>query len=503
MSRSIFTVFTSPILWVGLASALSACALESNPLPSAQKGAARGLGIYTTALEDDLDEQTYQALARDAIRRENRFLSAVEPERVLASIRPSEKELEAGIYSTEDIFQIGAQIFHTTFTPEMGFGAKDLPNLARFHKGRRGGPDAMRCDSCHWRGGPGGAGDAADNAYLQGDGDRQSTTLARNPPSLAGAGLVELLAREMTAELTQTRAKLLAQASKDGKPAREQLVAKGVSFGELEAKPNGAIDGTSLEGVDFDLVVKPFGWKGHFASLRDVVEDELATHHGLLSTALVKAADPERVGPFGGTDPDGDGVVDEIVEGQVTALSLFLAMQEVPIVEPPLDQDQVVLLAKGQTQFTALGCATCHVPSLELRSASYTLTSREGGASVSVDLANNAAEPRISPPSAGGPLRVFLYSDLKRHDMGDALAESKIDRGVGPRFFLTRPLWGIARSRPYLHDARTPMLEEAILAHGGEAESARNAFVALSEPERAGLRVFLTSLTRARRLLVP
>jgi len=484
------------------AALLGACTLDPTAIP-AQKGTARALGIYTTELDPDLEKQAYEALARDALRREHRFLDAVEPGHLWASVRPSQGDIERGAYSPKELFEIGAQLFHTTFVPEVGYGAKDLPHLSRFHKGRRGGPDAMRCDTCHWRGGPGGAGDGADNAYLAGDGDSQASALARNPPSLVGAGLVELIAREMSAELAKKRDALLAQAKATGKPAREKLAAKGVSFGELEIHPNGAFDAAALEGVDLDLVVKPFGRKGHFASIRDAVEDELLVHHGMLSSFLVKTAEPERIGPFGGTDPDGDGVTDEITEGQVTALSLFIAMQEVPVSEPPLDQDQVFRFAEGEARFVALGCDGCHVPSLPLESARYSLQSREGGIEVAVDLAADAAAPRIAKPMDGGPLRAYLYSDLKRHDMGTALGEAKVDRGVGPRKFMTPPLWGVARSRPYLHDARAPTLEDAILLHGGEAQASRDAFAALTEPERAGLRVFLTSLTRARRLVVP
>jgi hypothetical protein len=484
------------------ASSIAACALE--PMDTAQKGSARALGIYTTELDPDLDRQAYDALARDALRREHRFLDAANPGHLGQTIRPAQADLASGVFSAREIFEIGAQIFHTTFTPEMGYGAKDLPHLARFHTGRRGGPDAMRCDSCHWRGGPGGAGDGADNAYLAGDGDSQSSALARNPPSLAGAGIVELLAREMSAELGRGRDALVAKARASGKPVREKLTTKGVTFGELEARPDGSLDGTLLAGVDTDLVVKPFGWKGHFASIRAVVEDELATHHGMQSSFLVTSgALPARIGPFGGTDPDGDGVTDEISEGQVTALSLFLAMQEVPMAEPPVDQDHVVRLAQGEARFVALGCASCHVPSLELESSQFTLPSREGGRDVVVDLAVDGAAPRIAPPLEGGAIRVYLYSDLKRHDMGEALAEGKPDRAVFPGMFVTRPLWGIARSRPYMHDGRAPTLEDAILLHGGEAQAARDAFAALTEPDRAGIRVFLTSLTRARRLVVP
>jgi hypothetical protein len=491
------------LLALALATGAAACALEGQPAPLAKRGTAKPLGVYSTELAVELEDQALLALGQDAIRREMRFLDAADPGALARSIRVEEGEIEAGVFSTAEAFEIGAQIFHATFTPSMGYGSKDLPHLARFHTGRRGGPDAMRCDSCHWRGGPAGAGDGADNAYLAGDGDAQSKALARNPPSLAGAGLVELVGREMTAELDAQRSALLAEAQASGKPVRGAISAKGVPFGELLARPDGVADATDVAGVDADLVVKPFGRKGHFASIRDAVEDELLVHHGMQSSYLVANARPERIGQFGGTDPDGDGVIDEITEGQVTALSLFVAMQEVPVVDPPLEQDHVVLFGKGGALFESLGCASCHTPYLPLADGRYALASRRGGPSVSVDLATDAASPRIAPPAEGGPLRVYLYSDLKRHGMGKVLAEGMADRGVRPEHFVTPPLWGLARSRPYMHDGRAPTIEDAILLHGGEAQAARDAYAALAETKRAPLRVFLMSLTRARRLVVP
>ena len=114
-----------------------------------------------------------------------------------------------------------------------------------------------------------------------------------------------------------------------------------------------------------------------------------------------------------------------------------------------------------------------------------------------------AATPRLEKDPTAEAFEVRLFSDLKRHHMGEALAERQGDKGVDADVFLTRPLWGIARSRPYLHDARAPTLEDAILLHGGEAQASRDAFAALDEPERAPLRVYLTSLTRAERLVSP
>ncbi len=45
-----------------------------------------------------------------------------------------------------------------------------------------------------------------------------------------------------------------------------------------------------------------------------------------------------------------------------------------------------------------------------------------------------------------------------------------------------------------LHDGRARNVEEAILWHGGEAQAARDAYVALSPDERAALLAFVNSL---------
>ncbi len=487
---------------LGSALFVAACSLEPSSTPGASKGTARPLGIYTTELPIELDKQAYRALERDAFRREARFYDAAEPGYSWASTRIEQGDIDARRFSSAELFQIGAQLFNVTFTAPIGYGAKDLPRFQRFHQGKRGGPDAIKCAACHWRGGPGGAGDAADNAYIDGDGDTQASTLARNPRSLVGAGVIELLGREMTAELQKLRDAITNKARTSGKPVREKLIVKGISFGEFEARPDGSTDATALEGIDADLVVKPFGWKGRHASLRDIVEEELLIHHGMQSTFVAAHGDPTRIGSFGGTDPDGDGVHDEITEGQVTALTLFVAMQEVPVVDLPRETDHMALLVKGDQLFTSLGCDGCHVRSLPLESTKYVLTNRGGGPSVEVDLAKEGVEPRIAS-AVPGALRVYLYSDLKRHDMGPALSDPRAESGIRGQLFVTPPLWGLMRSRPYLHDARAQTAPLAILAHGGEAQASRDAYAALSEDDKGALRVFLTTLVRARRLDVP
>jgi mono/diheme cytochrome c family protein len=464
----------------------------------AEASTVQPLRMFSTRLPADTKEQALAALERDAYRREARFLDAAHPRLLFEATRVPQAEIEAGRWSPEEIFQLGGQLFNLSFTPEVGYGSRDLPPLARFHKGRRGGPDASRCSSCHWRGGPGGSGDAADDAYLDGDGDRQSSALARNPIALIGAGIVEILASEINAEIDAQRHALL---STGRAGSRVEIRAKGLSFGFLSLDAKGALDTHEIVGIDADLRLKPFGWKGNMATIRDAVEDALLIHHGMESDYLVEHAPKERIGPYGGRDPDGDGVASEISEGQVSALSLHVAMQEIPQIVAPPEGDALMMLAEGRTRFATLGCAACHVPSLPLASTVYQLPSRASGPGYSVDLARDGAEPRIVPDAEKGVHRVFLFSDLKRHDLGPALAEPRPDRGVDGRFFLTRPLWGVARSRPYLHDGRAATLEDAILAHGGEAQPARDAYAALKDSDRAPLRVYLTSFTRARRLI--
>jgi CxxC motif-containing protein (DUF1111 family) len=61
----------------------------------------------------------------------------------------------------------------------------------------------------------------------------------------------------------------------------------------------------------------------------------------------------------------------------------------------------------------------------------------------------------------------------------------------------------LAETAPYLHDGRAATVHEAIVAHDGEAKPAREAYLALGDSERSGLRVFLTSLSRKPKLFVP
>ena len=152
-------------LTAGMAFAAIAAGCDtSTPAPQAvaRSANARALGMFSTKLPSDMREQARGSLERDAFRRENRFVEATKPGFLFASTRIEESELSRGLWTPEEMFQLGAQLFHLTFTKRDGFGSGERSSLRRFHAGRRGGPDAYKCATCHWRGGIGGAGDGAD-----------------------------------------------------------------------------------------------------------------------------------------------------------------------------------------------------------------------------------------------------------------------------------------------------------------------------------------------------
>ncbi len=65
---------------------------------------------------------------------------------------------------------------------------------------------------------------------------------------------------------------------------------------------------------------------------------------------------------------------------------------------------------------------------------------------------------------------------------------------AGNAKFLTRKLWGVGNSAPYLRHGKFTTRREAILAHVGEALAARPAFEALSSYDRECIIEFLKTL---------
>jgi hypothetical protein len=413
------------------------------------------------------------------------------------------------------IFVQGEALFDRNFTRDegLGNGLGELPppGLSRVeHRIDLGGPDAISCRECHGRAGDDGHGELHQRAWLDGDGRHLTSAKPRVAPHVAGLGAVQALAAEMTAELASMVASARAVVARSSGPVPLPLRAKGVDFGEVVVQRDGSLDTGHLKGIDADLVVKPFGWKGTQATLRGFVRHALPQHMGIEPLPLptepvaARAARPgerptrERIELMRYLfDLDRDGKAGELHEGQLTSLATYLALLDVPLVLPPRTDAAYAAWERGGALFGAIGCAGCHVAELPLRAARWVERPDDASPGLVLDLiSDNQVRPRLGQFDKGrSEIPVALFSDLRRHDMGAGLAE-RAEGGAGPTVFLTRPLWGVADRTFFLHDGRARSFAQAIRLHGGEAQPSADAYDKLAPEAARELEVFLLSLRR-------
>ncbi|MEE9315018.1 MAG: di-heme oxidoredictase family protein [Rhizobiaceae bacterium] len=414
--------------------------------------------------------------------------------------------------------QIGLDLFTAKFTRLDGAGRPAatqaiIPTKAR-HKAtqafsRLAGPDSLACSSCHNDPVVGGAGDFITNVFVSEgftnanfDTTDPQFSNERGTNHLFGAGLLELLAREMSNELAALRSKALNQAARNNAPVKILLITKGVSFGSITAMPDGLVDLKHVEGVDTDLVIRPFSQKGVMASLRQFTINAMNHHHGMQAS--------ERYGDrwTGNKDFDEDTHNDELTPTDISALVAWQATLRPPIAKKPSSKNWQQAAAKGEHVFNEYGCATCHMKSLPLSSLTFqdpgsfdvsgTLNSMAVKTPASYDL-NKLAWAKQLPRNDKGEVLVPLFGDLKRHKMTDRTVailgnELLSQRFVGRDIFMTAELWGIGSTSPYGHRNDFTTLEGIILAHGGEGRDARDAYKAAPKEERSSLIAYLKTL---------
>ena len=234
-----------------------------------------------------------------------------------------------------------------------------------------------------------------------------------------------------------------------------------------------------------DLVVRPFGRKGDNSSVRVFDRGALGFHHGMQAVEVVGE----------GVDDDGDGVADEILVGELSALHVFGVNLERPVQRGKRRS----VVKQGFQNFLGAGCADCHVPALQTESRllhlAFPEVEEDPSANVFLTIDLVAGSAGFRPNGAGG-VEVELFSDLKRHDMGPELAETTGDP-LDP-FFITPRLWGVADTAPYLHDGRALTLRDAISMHGGEGAQAAATFDAMAPSEQQKLIALLLSLRTPR-----
>ncbi len=435
-------------------------------------------------------------------------------ERPAIQVSPDQTAISDGKLPIDRVIKAGRLLFETRFNIVDGAGRPESTGdgkpTIRLDPGPRlfqriAGPDANSCAGCHNQPLIGGSGDIVANVFVGAHASDPPTdqasspiTNSRNTISMFGAGVIETLAAEMSDDLAALRASGLAMAKQTGKTVRIALVAKDVSFGHLTLHPDGKLDVSELEGIDDDLVIRPFGVKGVAVSIREFTNAALNQHHGIQSI--------ERFGwaRTGMRDFDGDGVLNEFSIGQLTALSLFQAALPPPrrhLYDNAADEDAA---ERGEQVFSEIGCASCHRPKMPLRSAVFQEPNRYNrpGTAVPDDIGGSVALSLPVQADSGlfrddaGQLYVRAFTDLKRHVICDDQERYFCDEQVVQDFvpadqFLSSKLWDAGSSAPYGHRGDLTTLSEAILHHAGEARPARDGFLALDSGNKRALILYL------------
>jgi CxxC motif-containing protein (DUF1111 family) len=207
-----------------------------------------------------------------------------------------------------------------------------------------------------------------------------------------------------------------------------------------------------------------FGWKAQHATLltfsADAYRNEMGITNDLFREEAAYGVSKERM-RLCDRLPEPEDIRDPLTGRRgidnFASFMRFLA----PLGRGSIDDN----VRSGEPVFAAIGCASCHTPSLTTGPNANPLFDRR---------------------------QVPLFSDLLLHDIGtgDGIAQA----AAGSEELRTPALWGLRFRRPLLHDGSAATIEDAIRRHAGEAELARRGFEQATQSERAALIAFLKSL---------
>ena len=253
-----------------------------------------------------------------------------------------------------------------------------------------------------------------------------------------------------------------------------------IGLGLLEALDNSHLvdpddeDGDGISGrmnMAPDLVTGEvqqgrFGWKAEQTSVMNQSAAAFAGDMGL--TSWIQEGDDCTSSQDGCLSAENGGFP-EIEELIMERVGVYSATVAVPVRRSW--EDETVL--RGKLLFARASCTGCHVPS-------YTTGDH--------------------PIEALAGQKIWPYTDLLLHDMGEDLADGLTVREASGSEWRPPPLWGLGLlpdvngHQNLLHDGRARGLEEAILWHGGEAQASLDAFMALDALDRDAVIEFLESL---------
>jgi hypothetical protein len=472
---------------------------------------------------------------------------------------------------TAALIKFGEKLFSAKFTVQEGAGrpmskgtgapVSDPSSPLVFPRNfdRLSSPEANSCSGCHNAPVIGGGGDRVTEVFVlaqrfdhltfdHNDGitgrgavdesgkfvTMDNATNDRKTIGMNGSGFLEMVARQMTADLR-------AQATATPAGSTRSLVSKGIAFGVIIHNADGTWNTSGVVGLPApslktvgiaapSLTILPYHQAGAVVSIRQFTNNAMNHHHGMQSE--------ERFGL--NADPDGDGFANELTVADMTAISVYQATLAVPGQVIPNDPAVEQAVRNGERLFDQVGCSTCHAtlpltpnnnpglpgrpgwiyfepnpfnpstgpnsPNLQLGPTNYPVSAP----ALTVDLTKDDLPQPSLHPDKNGVIMVPAYTDLKLHDISSTSNAGSdpecepLDQNqpagsagffAGNCKFITRKLWGFYnQGGAFMHHGKFTTAREAVEAHNGEAIASRRAFDALEPEQKGEIIEFLKSL---------
>lgn len=201
-----------------------------------------------------------------------------------------------------------------------------------------------------------------------------------------------------------------------------------------------------------------FSWKANITSLEHQVADAANNDLGLTTTYYPSDTCTQFQKECNNAPKPKDSI--DLTNQRVEAIAFYL--KNIKAYSAKLNKKN-----SAYQLFKTIGCVKCHVDNFKISSGDT-----------------------ISP-----------FSDFLLHDMGEGLADGKVEFKAKANEWKTPALWGISlhekinKKKPrLLHDGRARTLQEAILWHGGEAKESRSRYMNLEKKQREEIINFLKEI---------
>ncbi|MCA8942154.1 MAG: hypothetical protein KDB80_06295 [Planctomycetes bacterium] len=281
------------------------------------------------------------------------------------------------------------------------------------------------------------------------------------------------------------------------------------------------VDGQTTFGYNFEMVVWGWGQGPGRSALnptnRTFLWDPFNAHSGLQAFDPTTTNDPDGDGVsepslagaiqfpathrapdagntldakgFSRDDPDNDGHMSEITEGDLDLGEWFMLNAPQPAFKGTAWEYHI-----GIQVLAYLHCTDCHTPNwfIEPRDSAdepsvhkFAGDRRLFDLTVYNDLMRGGLQGSMRKlytqqgdryvRNFDGYLVQGIFTDFRHHDMGEGFTEIGFDGTVNTTW-RTPPLWGVGSGFPWGHDGQSLSIEDAILRHGGEAQGSKRLY---------------------------